>query len=132
HTPELDAGRHWSSDPLFGLDPIGSYPFSGSAALVYYDGGPLNFDGTHGTAQNTCQDENQPPNTLHGTAPAPIVNLPPHPVSVYGCDPHSYPRKSVDGVGHDVTWLQNDGFINQCANPGPVARPCYSNGYTGP
>jgi hypothetical protein len=130
HTPELDPGRHWSSDPLFGLSPISSYPFSGSAALVYYDGGPLNFDGTHGTAQNTCQDENQPPNTLHGTAAAPTVNLPPNPVSVYGCDPHSYPRKSVDGVTHDATWLQTNGFIDQCG--GVTPRPCYSNGYTGP
>ncbi len=130
HTPELDPGRHWSSDPLFGLSPIGSYPFSGSAALVYYDGGPLNFDGTHGTAQNTCQDENQPPNTLHGTAAAPTVNLPPNPVSVYGCDPHSYPRKSVDGVTHDATWLQTNGFIDQCG--GVTPRPCYSNGYNGP
>ena len=132
HTPELDPGRHWSSDPLFGLSPISSYPFSGSAALVYYDGGTLNFDGTHGTAQNTCQDENQPPNTVHGTAQAPLVNLPPNPVSVYGCDPHQYPRRSEDGVTHDSTWLQNDGFIDQCVDPGPVARPCYSNGWTGP
>jgi hypothetical protein len=60
------------------------------------------------------------------------VELPPNPVSVYGCDPHSYPRRSLDGVTHDVTWLQPNGFIDQCVDPGPVARPCYSNGYTGP
>jgi hypothetical protein len=127
HTPELDPGRHWSTDPLFGLNPIGSYPYSGNAAMVYYDGGPLDFTGS---ANQTCQDEND--DTHHGTAPAPLVNLPPNPVSVYGCDPHQYPRRSVDGVGHDVTWLQNDGFINQCVDPGPVARPCYSNGWSGP
>ena len=130
HTPELDPGRHWGLDPLFGLTAIGSYPYSGPAALVYYDGGTLNFDGTHGTAAQTCTDENSA--TVHGTAPAPLVNLPPNPVSVYGCDPHQYPRRSLDGVTHDATWLQNDGFINQCVDPGPVARPCYSNGYTGP
>ena len=42
-------------DPLFGLTPIGSYPYSGSAAMVYYDGGPLNFAGT---PDQTCTDEN--------------------------------------------------------------------------
>jgi hypothetical protein len=127
HTPELDPGRHWSTDPLFGLNPIGTYPYSGSAAMVYYDGGPLDFTGP---PNQTCTDETSA--TRHGTAPAPLVNLPPNPVSVYGCDPHQYPRRSVDGVGHDVTWLQPDGFIDQCADPGPVARPCYSNGWTGP
>jgi hypothetical protein len=126
HTPELDPGRHWSTDSLFGLDPIGSYPFSGNAAMVYYDGGPLDFTGS---PNQTCQDELGA--TRHGTAPAPLVNLPPNPVSVYGCDPHQYPRRSVDGVGHDVTWLQPNGFIEQCVD-GSDPRPCYSNGWTGP
>jgi hypothetical protein len=128
HTPELDPGRHWATDPMFGLTPIGSYPYSGPAAMVYYDGGPLGFTGT---PDHTCQDENTPPNTLHGTAPAPLVNLPPNPVSVYGCDPHSYPRQSLDGVTHAASWLQPDGFIDQCVD-GSDPRPCYSNGYTGP
>ena len=66
HTPELDAGRHWGVDPLFGLTPIGSYPYSGSAAMVYYDGGPLNFTGS---PAQTCTDEHSV--TTHGTAPAP-------------------------------------------------------------
>jgi hypothetical protein len=126
HTPELDPGRHWGTDPLFGLTPIGTYPYSGNAAMVYYDGGPLNFTGT---PDQTCTDENG--DTQHGTGPAPLVNLPPNPVSVYGCDPHQYPRRSADGVGHDVTWLQNDGFIDQCLD-GSDPRPCYSNGYDGP
>ena len=126
HTPELDPGRHWGTDPLFGLTPIGAYPYSGNAAMVYYDGGPLDFTGT---PDQTCTDENG--DTRHGTAPAPLVNLPPNPASVYGCDPHQYPRRSADGVGHDVTWLQNDGFIDQCLD-GSDPRPCYSNGYAGP
>ena len=53
-------------------------------------------------------------------------------MSVYGCDPHSYPRRSLDGVTHEATWLQPDGFIDQCVDPGPVQRPCYSNGFAGP
>jgi hypothetical protein len=131
--PELDAGRHWSSDPLFGLTAIpgGSYPYDDPAALVYYDGGPLNFPGTSGTPENTCQDENMPPNTVHGTAPAPLVNLPPNPVSVYGCDPHQYPRRSLDGVTQAASWLSASASIDQCKTLG-TPRPCYANGYTGP
>jgi hypothetical protein len=126
HTPELDPGRHWAdaTDPLFGLTQINSYPFSGSAAMVYYDGGPLGFDG-----EQDCTDESMDPQ--HGTAPAPLVNLPPNPVSVYGCDPHSYPRRSLDGVTHAASWLSPSASIEQCETLG-TPRPCYSNGYTGP
>jgi hypothetical protein len=131
HTPELDSGRHWSTDPLFGLTAIPSdgYPFSGSAAMVYYDGGPLNFPGTEGTPEQTCTDENSDPQ--HGSAPAPLVNLPPNPVSVYGCDPHSYPRRSLDGVTHAASWLSPSESIDRCETSG-TPRPCYSNGYSGP
>jgi hypothetical protein len=124
-TPALDPGRHWDVDPFLGIPAISSYPFSGSAAMVYYDGGPIGFDGIQ-----DCTDESG--NPQHGTAPAPLVELPPNPASVYGCDPHQYPRRSVDGVAHEASWLQPDGFIDQCVDPGPVARPCYSNGYAGP
>ena len=123
-TPALKAGRHWDSNPFLGIPSITQYPYSGYAAMVYYDGGPIGFDG-----EQDCTDEHG--NPQHGTAPAPIVELPPNPISVYGCDPHSYPRRSLDGVTHDASWLQPNGFINQCADPGPVARPCYSNGYAG-
>ncbi len=100
HTPELDPGRHWGVDPFFGLIPISSYPYSGDAAMVYYDGGPLDYPSpAEGTPDKTCTDENT--DTHYGTAPAPLVELPPNPASVYGCDPHSYPRRSVDGVAHD-------------------------------
>jgi hypothetical protein len=129
HTPELDPGRHWATDPLFGLTPISTYPYDGSAALVYYDGGPLGFNvPDQGTPDQTCTENSV---TYHGTAPAPLVNLPPNPISIYGCDPHSYPRRSLDGVTHEATWLQPDGFIEQCETSG-TPRPCYSNGYAGP
>ncbi len=128
HTPELDSGRHWGVDPLFGLTGIGSYPYSGDAAMVYYDGGPLDYPSpAEGTAIKTCTDENTDPH--YGTAPAPLVELPPNPASVYGCDPHSYPRQSVDGVTHDTTWLSPAGSIDRCG--GSPGRPCYSNGFTG-
>jgi hypothetical protein len=122
-TPALKAGRHWDVNPFLGIPPITQYPYSGYAAAVYYDGGPLGFDG-----DRDCTDEHG--NPQHGTAPAPIVELPPNPVSVYGCDPHSYPRRSLDGVTHDVQWLQPNGFIDPCQTAS-VARPCFSNGYAG-
>ncbi|HEX3562721.1 MAG TPA: hypothetical protein VHU24_07795 [Solirubrobacterales bacterium] len=129
-TPALDPGRHWDVDPFLDIPAISSYPFNsspgGSAALVYYDGGPLGFDGNQDCTDGT------PPVTYHGTAPAPTVELPPNPTSVYGCDPHSYPRQSLDGVTQAASWLQPSGFIDQCMNSVPAPRPCYSNGYTGP
>jgi hypothetical protein len=124
-TPALDPGRHWDLNPFLGIPAISSYPYSGSAAMVYYDGGPIGFDG-----DQDCTDEHG--NPQHGTAPAPLVELPPNPVSVYGCDPHQYPRRSVDGVTHEASWLQPNGFIDQCMNSVPAPRPCYSNGYAGP
>jgi hypothetical protein len=129
HTPELESGRHWGVDPLFGLNSISSFPFSGSAAMVYYDGGPLDYPTPgDGVPQQTCNDESSVQH--HGTAPAPTVERAPNPTSVYGCDPHSYPRRSVDGVGHDVTWLSPAASISQCQTSG-VGRPCFSNGYLG-
>jgi hypothetical protein len=128
HTPELfpNPGRHWAADPLFGLQNISSYPYGSGSALVYYDGGTLNFPGASGTPEQTCQS-----GTIWGTAEAPLVNLPPNPITTYGCDPHSYPRRSLDGVTHEATWLQPDGFIEQCTD-GVDPRPCFANGYTGP
>jgi hypothetical protein len=98
--------------------------------MVYYDGGPLDYTvPDQGTPDQTCQDET--PATRHGTAPAPLVNLPPNPVSVFGCDPHQYPRRSLDGVTHEASWLSPDASIEQCVD-GSTPRPCYANGYTGP
>jgi hypothetical protein len=122
-TPSLKAGRHWDLNPFLGISPISQYPYSGYAAAVYYDGGPVGFDGIQ-----DCTDEHG--NPQHGTAAAPIVELPPNPVSVYGCDPHSYPRQSADGVRQGADWLQPNGFIDQCTTAS-VARPCFSNGYAG-
>jgi hypothetical protein len=124
-TPALDPGRHWDVNPFLGIPPISQYPYGGFAAMVYYDGGPLGFDG-----DLDCTDENG--NPQHGTAPAPLVELPPNPVSVYGCDPHGYPRRSLDGVTHEATWLQPNGYIDRCQTVSLTPRPCYSNGYTGP
>jgi hypothetical protein len=126
-TPALKAGRHWDVNPFlqiptidFGPPPFD--PYEGSA-IVYYDGGPLGFDG--------LSDCTEGPTTYHGTAQAPVAELAPKPVSVYGCDPHGYPRRAVDGLAHVSTFLQPNGYILPCTTGLGAARPCYSNGYDG-
>jgi hypothetical protein len=128
HAPALKAGRHWEANPFMQLPAIdfgtgpGYTPYDGSA-IVYYDGGPLGFDGT-----SDCTDEHGMPQ--HGTAPTPNTNVPPRPLSVYGCDPHGYPRRAADGLTHVAQFLQPNGFILPCTTAG-VIRPCYANGYDG-
>ena len=64
----------------------------------------------------------------------PTDELPPAEGAGYGQDPHGYPRRSVDGLQHVKDFLQpnGSGFILPCVDPGPVIRPCYANGWTGP
>jgi hypothetical protein len=38
--PALDAGRHSDVNPYFGIPPIGSFPFNGSALVVWDSGSP--------------------------------------------------------------------------------------------
>ncbi len=134
YTPALDPGRHWDVNPFVGIPAIGSFPFTGSAALVYYDGGPIDWfnDAAAGTpAGLECSHSDPTTNPCQGTALAPTTNTPPEP-GPYGADPHGYPRRSADGLQHVTDWLQPNGFINPCTDPGPVNRPCYANGWTGP
>jgi hypothetical protein len=108
-SPVTDPGRYWSdSGTPFGIDPIVSYPYTGSA-IQYWDGGPVGFTGTQGM----------------GTGLPPLENLPPEPGPVYGADPHSYPRRAAAAQQERSDFF--DGAINGCG-----ASPCYSNGYTGP
>jgi hypothetical protein len=121
HAPVLDPGRHWEANPVTGIPPINfgpapfDDPFTGSA-LVYYDGGPIGWTGPNGD----------------GTATPPNENIAPYPANGYGDDPHGYPRRSIDGLRHVEEFLQPNGFILPCTDPGPVLRPCYANGWTGP
>ena len=38
---ELDAGRSYDKAPLFGIPKLTSFPFTGKAAIVYWDTGPI-------------------------------------------------------------------------------------------
>jgi hypothetical protein len=126
--------RHWDVDPFVGLTPLSSFPFSGPAALVYYDGGPI--DWFNNAAANTpagmeCSHGDPTTSPCQGTALAPTNNTAPI-AGTYGADPHSYPRRAADALQQITDWLQPNGFINPCTDPGPVIRPCYANGWTGP
>jgi hypothetical protein len=134
YEPAVDPARHWDVNPFVGLSPIGSFPFSGDSALVYYDGGPLSW--SNNAAANTpagmeCNHSDPTTSPCQGTALEPTNNTPPV-AGTYGADPHPYPRRSADSLEQITDWLQPSGFINPCTDPGPVNRPCYANGWTGP
>jgi hypothetical protein len=108
--PALDPGRHWQSDPLFGMPEVPGFPWTKST-LVYFDGGPVGFTGTEGM----------------GTATPPNENVPPREENGFGEDPHSYPRKSPVGQQQMSDWLRPQGALL-----GGCGGPCYANGWTGP
>jgi hypothetical protein len=134
HTPAIDPGRNWDVNPFLDIPPIGSYPFSGPAALVYYDGGPmswLNDSPANTPAGMECPNGDPTTDPCQGTALEPTNNTAPIEDDGYGDDPHGYPRRAADGLAHVVSWLQPGGFIDQCQTAS-VPRPCYANGWTGP
>ena len=84
-TAELPA-RSNDKTPLFGIPRITSFPFKGSAAIVYWDGG------------------NQTPLP-------PVTNTP----SRAGADPHSFPRSTPAAREQKSAWLSPSGsLIDAC------------------
>jgi hypothetical protein len=109
--PWADTGRYTERDPTYGLAPIGSYPFDGSA-IVLWDIGPIRSSPCV-TGETTC-----------GTNPPPTTNTPPS----AGQDPHEYPRRSVEARAQKSAFLQIGGeVIDTCGS-----RPCYAGSWTGP
>jgi hypothetical protein len=107
-TPSLDPGRSPDVQPHFGIAPIGSFPFAGSA-LIIADVGPLRTEGGR----------------TKGTTPPPTENKP----NRAGVDPHG-PDQSETIYGRQVIseFLRIGGrVINGCGS-----RPCYIDGYNGP
>jgi hypothetical protein len=118
YSPALNSGRHWEAEPFSGLSLSTSFPTSGGSMLVYYDSGPPSWFGPNG----------------QGIATPPIENVPPREEWGFGGDPHEHPRRSLDGVRHAVTFLEN-GVIESCETITPVPSGdahCYANGWTGP
>ena len=111
--PGLDPGRHWEQDPFFKLPGVSGFPFGGST-LVYWDGGPVGFDGVEGG----------------GTGVPPNENVPPRPENGFGEDPHSYPRKDPDAQEQMSNWLMPN--ATGALLGGCPTGACYANGYKGP
>ncbi len=110
YRPALVRGRYKQARPFWGLASVPRFPWRGSA-IVYWDGGPLGFEG--------------------GTASPPNANLPPRPPR-YGEDPHSYPRSDELARRQKAAFLAIGGkLVNPCrANRRP--RPCFANDWPGP
>jgi hypothetical protein len=84
-TAELPA-RSNDKTPLFGIPWIASFPFKGSAGIVYWDGG------------------NQTPL-------APVTDTP----ARGGADPHSFPRSTIAARNQKSAWLSPNGdLIDAC------------------
>jgi hypothetical protein len=111
YSPALEPGRHWEDNPFMGLQQVDAFPYTDGSMLVYYDGGPVGFAGTHGG----------------GSATPPNENVPPRPEWGFGADPHSYPRRSADGLAHAESFLAGNG-VPACADSEGY---CFANGWTG-
>jgi hypothetical protein len=108
--PYTDPGRDTDTPPIYGVDPIPSYPYAGSA-IVMWDTGPLRG--------GECDSED-----AVGTPPPPTGNVPPR----CGEDPHEFPRREPSARLQKSEFLKiGGGVIDVCGS-----RPCYARGWTGP
>jgi hypothetical protein len=107
--PYADPGRDNDVSPAYGLPRIGSYPFDGSAFMLF-DIGPPRQEGGQ----------------IRGTNPPPTTNTPPAREGQE--DPHEFPRQSFDGRRQKDAFLRIGGkVIDVCG-----ARPCYAGTWHGP
>jgi hypothetical protein len=105
--PAIDEGRSNELKPLFGIPPIGGFPFTGNAAMVYWDTGPARtVDGA-----------------AVGTSPAPLAEVP----NRTGADPHGRPRKDLNAQRQKVEFMLEGRVIDVCGS-----FSCYVDGYAGP
>jgi hypothetical protein len=104
---ELDSGRSYDKTPLFGIPVLGSFPFKGDAAIVYWDTGPIR------------------PGATDGVKTPPTTETPPRPEDGYGKDPHSAPRSTKIARTQKSDWLQADGALVDVCN----GAPCHSGSW---
>jgi hypothetical protein len=109
--PWADPGRDPAGAAPFGLPPITSYPFKGSAYVLWDIGPPRS---------SPCPQGDSP----CGTAPPPTTNTPPS----SGEDPHEWPRRSKLARRQKSDFLRPGGAVfDVCGN-----RPCYAGAWAGP
>ena len=109
YSPSIVSGRNLDFS-YFGINPV-TAPFSNQNTIVFYDGGPEGYTGNRGQGSKT----------------PPLENVPPRPEWGYGGDPHSYPRRSPDGINQAASFLEGNGVPACAAGTGF----CFSNGWDG-
>jgi hypothetical protein len=115
--PALDPGRYPGPNPYWGISPISAYPYTGPAAMVVGDLGPLRPCPNDGVT--ACSG------SLAGTPPPPLDNN----ANTAGVDPHGPDwAESPEGVATIAHWLSPGGALPAVCG----TRPCYMAGWTGP
>ena len=115
--PLLDPGRYPGPTPYWGIPRIGSFPFTGHAAMVVGDLGPLRPCPNDGVT--VCEG------SLAGTPPPPLDNN----ANTQGVDPHGPDwAQSPEGEAAIGQWLQPDGFLPPVCDD----HPCHMAGWNGP
>ena len=102
----LDPGRSADADPFHGIPALTTFPYAGSA-LVVFDSGPLT------------------PANPQGTPVPPTANVPP----TEGQDPHEFPRRTQAARDMKDQFLRVGGRLETAPCGGAV---CHANGYPGP
>jgi len=108
--PFVYSGRWSGVDGQWGIEPVTSYPYDGSA-IAYFDSGPLRADPGN-------------PGQFLGNPAPPIPNVAPF----LGPDPHEDPRRAEDANEMISEFLKPNGRVTNPCVPGA----CYAGGFTGP
>jgi hypothetical protein len=103
---KLDPGRSSDEEPFYGIPALTTFPYGGSA-LIVFDAGPF-------TAANPG-----------GTPVPPTQNVPPS----EGQDPHEFPRRTQEARTMKDQFLRVGGRLQSAPCGG---RVCHSNGWPGP
>jgi len=115
--PVLDPGRYPGPMPYWGIPRIASYPYSGPAAMVLGDLGPLRPCPNDGVT--ACSGSQA------GTPPPPLDNN----ANTQGVDPHGPDwAESSAGIAAIGAWLRPAGSLPAVCG----TSPCYMAGWTGP
>jgi len=108
--PFIYSSRWPGIDFQWGIDPVASYPFDGSA-IAYWDSGPVR------------PDPGNPGETL-GTPAPPVTNT----VPATGTDPHEDPRRASTDQQMVSEFLKANGRVTDPCGSGA----CYAGEFTGP
>src|SRR6266516_229009 len=110
HRPVLYTGRWPQNKPLWKVQTLRLYPYTGSA-IYFWDGGPI-------------RETSPGSGSFVGTEPPPLENLP----NRTGHDPHSLPRATAAEQQLVSDFFEGAIQVGDNCNEGP----CYSVGFSGP